>query len=71
MAGSKKLTEAPSDPLDAMLARLKLSGIRGQLDSLLDEAKSGLIKSPAGDGPPVGSASLRPVTGGTDLQPKS
>jgi len=34
----KKVTETPSDPLDAMLARLKLSGICDQLDSLLDEA---------------------------------
>ncbi|MFZ1183702.1 MAG: hypothetical protein WAO14_10075, partial [Pseudolabrys sp.] len=32
--------------------------------------KSGLIKPPAGDGPPVGSASLRPATGGTNLQPR-
>ena len=38
MARAKKLTEVPSDPLDAMLARLQLSGIRDQLDSLLDEA---------------------------------
>ncbi|MCK1326771.1 ATP-binding protein [Bradyrhizobium sp. 156] len=30
--------EATTDPLDAMLARLQLSGIRDQLDSLLDEA---------------------------------
>jgi hypothetical protein len=32
--------------------------------------KSGLIKPPAGDGPRVGSASLRPVTGATNLQPR-
>ena len=38
MARAKKATEAPTDPLDAMLARLKLTGIRDQLDSLLDEA---------------------------------
>lgn len=38
MARAKKATEAPTDPLDAMLARLQLSGIRDQLDSLLDEA---------------------------------
>jgi len=38
MARTKKATEAPIDPLDAMLARLQLSGIRDQLDSLLDEA---------------------------------
>ncbi|WP_305826058.1 ATP-binding protein [Bradyrhizobium sp. CCBAU 21365] len=30
--------EATTDPLDAMLARLQLSGICDQLDSLLDEA---------------------------------
>ena len=38
MPRSKKPAEIPSDPLNAMLARLKLPGIRDQLDSLLDEA---------------------------------
>jgi DNA replication protein DnaC len=38
MAHAKKTTEPPTDPLDAMLARLQLCGIRDQLDSLLDEA---------------------------------
>ena len=38
MTRAKKATEAPTDPLDAMLARLQLAGIRDQLDSLLDEA---------------------------------
>ncbi|SCB55968.1 hypothetical protein GA0061098_10636 [Bradyrhizobium shewense] len=38
MARAKRTTEAPTDPLDAMLARLQLSGIRDQLDNLLDEA---------------------------------
>ena len=38
MARTKNATETPTDPLDAMLARLKLVGIRDQLDSLLDEA---------------------------------
>ncbi|WP_276576993.1 hypothetical protein [Bradyrhizobium sp. 38] len=38
MARAKKIMEATTDPLDAMLARLQLSGIRDQLDSLLDEA---------------------------------
>ena len=38
MARAKKATEVPTDPLDAMLARLQLSGIRDQLDNLLDEA---------------------------------
>ena len=36
--GTRKETEAPTDPLEAMLARLHLTGIRDQLDSLLDEA---------------------------------
>lgn len=38
MAHTKKTPDVPSDRLDEMLARLKLSGIRDQLDSLLDEA---------------------------------
>lgn len=38
MTRANKATEAPIDPLDAMLARLQLFGIRDQLDSLLDEA---------------------------------
>jgi len=38
MARTKKATEAPIDRLEAMLARLQLSGIRDQLDNLLDEA---------------------------------
>ena len=38
MARAKKIMEETTDPLDAMLARLQLSGIRDQLDSLLDEA---------------------------------
>ena len=38
MARTKKATEAPIDRLDAMLVRLQLSGIRDQLDNLLDEA---------------------------------
>jgi DNA replication protein DnaC len=38
MPRAKKPIDVPTDPLDAMLARLKLSGIRDQLDSLLDEA---------------------------------
>ena len=37
-ANAKTTAEMPGDPLDQMLARLKLSGIRDQLDSLLDEA---------------------------------
>lgn len=38
MARGKKIADAPTDRLDEMLARLKLSGIRDQLDNLLDEA---------------------------------
>jgi DNA replication protein DnaC len=38
MVRAKRGTEAPTDPLDAMLVRLQLSGIRDQLDNLLDEA---------------------------------
>jgi DNA replication protein DnaC len=38
MPRAKKALEIPSDPLDAMLARLKLGAIRDSLDSLLDEA---------------------------------
>jgi DNA replication protein DnaC len=34
----KKAPDVPTDRLDEMLARLKLSGIRDQLDNLLDEA---------------------------------
>jgi DNA replication protein DnaC len=34
----KKTREPSLDPLDAMLDRLKITGIRDQLDSLLDEA---------------------------------
>jgi hypothetical protein len=33
-----RVSEAPTDRLDAMLMRLKLAGMRDQLDSLLDEA---------------------------------
>ena len=32
--------------------------------------KSGLIKPPVGDGSPVGSASQRPATEATNLQPR-
>jgi len=38
MVRANKAHETPADPLDAMLARLQLTGIRDQLDSLLDEA---------------------------------
>lgn len=46
--------------------------IRGDSYRLRAKRKSGLIqRPPAGDDPPVGSASLRPVTGGNNLQPRS
>jgi len=38
MPRAKKTPDVPTDRLDEMLVRLKLSGIRDQLDSLLDEA---------------------------------
>lgn len=38
MPRAKKTPDMPTDRLDEMLMRLKLSGIRDQLDSLLDEA---------------------------------
>ena len=38
MLRAKKPAHVPTDRLDEMLARLKLSGIREQIDSLLDEA---------------------------------
>src|SRR6516225_3830365 len=38
MPRAKRAAEVPADPLDAMLTRLQLTGIRDQLDSLLDEA---------------------------------
>ena len=55
--------------LDRLLHHSHVLTIRG--DSWLRaKRKSGLIKAPTA-GPPVGSASLRPVTGGNNLQPKS
>jgi len=38
MPRAKKTPDVPADRLDEMLVRLKLSGIRDQLDNLLDEA---------------------------------
>jgi len=45
--------------------------IRGDSYPLCAKRKSGLIKPLAGDRPPVGSASPRPVTGEANLQPRS
>lgn len=58
--------------LDRLLHHSHVLTIRGDSYRLRAKRKSGLIKPPpAGDGPPVGSASLRPVTGGTTNQPQS
>ena len=56
--------------LDRLLHHSHVLTIRGDSYRLRAKRKSGLIRPP-GDGPPVGSASLRPVTGGTNLQPRS
>ena len=57
--------------LDRLLHHSHVLTIRGDSYRLRAKRKSGLIKAPAADGPPVGSASLRPATGGTNLQPTS
>ena len=57
--------------LDRLLHHSHVLTIRGDSYRLRAKRKSGLIRPRAGDGPPVGSASLRPVTGGTNLQPTS
>jgi DNA replication protein DnaC len=58
--------------LDRLLHHSHVLTIRGDSYRLRAKRKSGLIKaSPAGDGAPVGSASLRPVTGEANLQPRS
>jgi len=56
--------------LDRLLHHSHVLTIRGDSYRLRAKRKSGLIKPPAGDGPPVGSASLRPVTGESDHQPR-
>ena len=50
--------------LDRLLHHSHVLTIRGDSYRLRAKRKSGLIRPRAGDGPPVGSASLRPVTGG-------
>jgi DNA replication protein DnaC len=58
--------------LDRLLHHSHVLTIRGDSYRVRAKRKSGLIKRPtAGDGPLVGSASLRPVTGGTTHQPTS
>jgi hypothetical protein len=49
--------------LDRLLHHSHVLTIRGDSYRLRAKRKSGLIKPLAGDGPPVGSASLRPATG--------
>ncbi|MGY3591924.1 hypothetical protein ACVIGB_008495 [Bradyrhizobium sp. USDA 4341] len=50
--------------LDRLLHHSHVLTIRGDSYRLRAKRKSGLIKLPAADGPRVGSASLRPVSGG-------
>jgi hypothetical protein len=58
--------------LDRLLHHSHVLTIRGDSYRLRAKRKSGLIKAPpAGDGAPVGSASLRPVTGPANMQPRS
>jgi hypothetical protein len=53
--------------LDRLLHHSHVLTIRGDSYRLRAKRKSGLIKPPsAGDGPPVGSASLRSATGGQE-----
>ena len=51
--------------LDRLLQHSHVLTIRGDSYRLRAKRKSGLIKPPAADGSPIGSASLRPVSGGT------
>ncbi|MET4391805.1 hypothetical protein ABIB73_007597 [Bradyrhizobium sp. F1.4.3] len=57
--------------LDRLLHHSHVLTIRGDSYGLRAKRKSGLIKLPAGEGPPVRSASLRPVTGGINHQSTS
>ena len=57
--------------LDRLLHHSHVLTIRGDSYRLRAKRKSGLIKPPTGDGPTVGSASLRSVTGLADHQPRS
>ncbi|WWE91831.1 ATP-binding protein [Bradyrhizobium symbiodeficiens] len=58
--------------LDWLLHHSHVLTICGDSYRLRAKRKSGLIKAPsAGDGPPVGSASLGPDTGGNDHQTAS
>ncbi|MVT71312.1 hypothetical protein GPL21_40660 [Bradyrhizobium pachyrhizi] len=58
--------------LDQLLHHSHVLTIRGDSYRLRSKRKSGLIKAPpACDGTPVGSASLRPVSGGNNHQTTS
>nr|GAJ37644.1 hypothetical protein BDOA9_0202620 [Bradyrhizobium sp. DOA9] len=58
--------------LDRLLHQSHVLTIRVDSYRLRAKRKRGLIKTPtAGDGPPLGSAFLRPVTDGNNLQPRS
>jgi DNA replication protein DnaC len=59
--------------LDRLLHHSHVLTIRGDSYRLRAKRKSGLIKTTTagGDGPPVGSASLRPATAGASHQPRS
>ncbi|MBM3525469.1 MAG: AAA family ATPase [Alphaproteobacteria bacterium] len=58
--------------LDRLLHHSHVLTIRGDSYRLRAKRRSGLIKAPAaGDGAPVGSASLHAATGGTEPQPRS
>jgi DNA replication protein DnaC len=57
--------------LDRLLHHSHVLTIRGDSYRLRAKRKSGLIKPPTGDGPTVGSASLRSVTGLADHQQRS
>lgn len=57
--------------LDRLLHHSHVLTIRGDSYRLRAKRNSGLIRPPVGDRPPVGSASLRPVTDGANLQPTS
>jgi len=61
----------PWPSIDRLLHHSHVLTIRGDSYRLRAKRKSGLIKPLAGDGPPVSSASLGPVTGETKLQPRS
>lgn len=57
--------------LDRLLHHSHVLTIHRDSYRLRAKRKIGLIKPPAADGLPVGSASLRPVSGGANLQPTS